>query len=86
MFLLLSAVSCRVYIRDNPVSLIALVMDESQRPQPRVAQAQAAIDAENPTAPPQEQPQAQSAVQAQPNAEPVPDPASLSEVNFFFAL
>ena len=47
---------------------IALVMDEPQLPQPGVNQAQAAIDAENQAAPPQEEPHAQPEVQATPSA------------------
>ena len=58
-------------------------MNEPQLPQPRVNQAQAAIDAENQAAPPQEQPHAQPEVQATPNAEPAPVPTSLSEVSLF---
>ena len=63
---------------------IALVMDEPQLPHAGVAQAQAAIDAENHAAPPQEQPQAQSEVQVPPNTETVPAPTSLLKVIFFF--
>ena len=71
MFSLLSTVSCRAYVGDfahRTRDFIALVMDEPQLPQPRVNQAQAAIDAENQAAPPQEQPQAQPEVQTTPNA------------------
>ena len=57
---------------------IALVMDEPQLPHAGVAQAQAAIDAENHAAPPLDQPQ------AQPNTEPLPAATSLPEVSFFF--
>lgn len=61
-------------------------MDEPQLPHAGVDQAQAAIDAENHAAPPQEQPQAQPEVQAPPNTETVLAPTSLLEVIFIFFL